>query len=196
MAILFAPTDNYRTTETLRLRHALTLQGGGQAGSTLTFPNGSAGVILEERRDSTGAWEFFAESSVFRDLGGVTAEAFAPTLPPPPSPLADDEAPAETASRIMLHCRARIVNCYVKGFRHDGIHINTSHSGDANANNCVVEHCFVQVNGRHGLFGSGGNPNAGVATGVMSLSNVRWGIFDNRFSATQTSDVFSRRTAT
>jgi hypothetical protein len=83
-----------------------------------------------------------------------------------------------------MHCRARIDNCSVTGFRHDGIHINTSHGLGSSANCWQVQNCFLGRNGRHGMFVSGGEANAGVGIGVQAQTNVRWGIYDNSYLGT------------
>jgi hypothetical protein len=184
-AILSVPTGTYRLTEPLRLSHPLTLIGAGESGCELTFPAGSAGVIVDRRLadpgSPTGPWRAFATNTVISGFSITTPERFPPTGSGPVDPLGDDAHPEETASGVVLHCRARVVGCSVLGFRDDGIHINTAHGLGTNANNWYVEHCFTLQNGRHGMFVAGGDSNAGVAIGVMCQGNFRWGFFDRSF---------------
>jgi Pectate lyase superfamily protein len=206
-AILYVPTGQYRMRSSLRLHQAVTIQGTGPRGSRLVFDPGlegsgsrsaaTAGVIFDMRLrdpdDHSLGYAALAQASVIRDLSVEAIERFHPPVRsstgewvfrgPPGWEEMDDDEPFHdgTFSGIVLYTRAQVENCSILGFRHDGIHINTSAGFGRNANGWRVQNCFTQSNGRHGMYVSGGDANAGLALSVHALSNVRWGIYDRSF---------------
>jgi hypothetical protein len=189
-AILFIPSGTYRLIGTLNIARNMVLQGTGQSSSRLVFvkdPNlpanaSSPGIaVIREKhadgRTTLGDW------TIIRELSVRTPNSFSPNANLPSAPIDDDDTLDDgTNSGIVLYTKATVENCEVGGFEHDGIHINTSAPGSArNANNWHIRNCFVHVNGRHGLFVSGGDANAGCAINLLCQENCRWGIFDRSF---------------
>ncbi len=188
-AILFIPSGKYRLTQTLVVTRSMILQGAGMLSSRLEFVKDPglpantplAGIVVQKGQRPDGT-ETFPDWTIIRQLAVQTPNSFFPPDHLPSAPVDDDDRLLSgTSSGIVLYARATIEECYVGGFEQDGIHINTSGGLGRNANIWQIQHCFIQMNGRHGLFVTGSDSNAGCAIGLFAQSNCRWGIYDQAF---------------
>ena len=152
-----------------------------------------AGIVVEMEytnpdKGAAGGYRALAGGAVIRDLRVSTDTGFSPRNGPP-TPVEDDDFfdsgtnsdILRTSSGIVLFAQARIDNCYVNGFEHDGIHINSSVGRGTGPDSWHIENCVVQQNGRHGLFVTGGDSNVGCAINLTCNSNYKWGVYDHSF---------------
>ena len=180
---MLIPSGQYRLSSSLVIDRELVVQGeGGLRNSVLVFDAGSPGIIVDMQSGDGGSPAALASGTVIRDLGVKTTT----TYPPPggrPEPAVDDDdvLAGGTSSGIVLYAQARVENCTAVGFLHDGIHVNTSAGKGRNANSWQVDNCLAELNGRHGLFVSGGDANAGSALNVRCTANCGWGFYDRSF---------------
>ena len=184
-AILFIPSRKYRLSQPLEITRSIILQGSGQASSVLEFVSPSdtplAGIIVQPKTHPDGR-KTIPHRAIIRDLKIQTPKSLYPPDHLPATPVADDDVLLDgTYSGIVLYYKASVENCYVGGFEHDGIHINTSAGLGRNANSWLICDCFVEMNGRHGLFVSGGDANAGCALNLVCQENCHWGVYDKSF---------------
>ncbi|MFE2274270.1 hypothetical protein ACFXB4_34230 [Streptomyces lavendulae] len=74
-----------------------------------------------------------------------------------------------------------LVDVGVTDFGGDGVHIRAGKGyGKSNANQWYVERLFVEDNHR-GFYVSGGDSNAGLAIGIVAISNRDFGIYNSAF---------------
>lgn len=180
-AILFVPSGKYRMSQTLKITRSIVLHGAGMHSSILEFVSPTntplAGIIVDKGGHPSGL-ETLPLRAIIRGLGIQTPKSFTPDHPPS-TPVDDDATLLNgTSSGVVLYQLASVEKCYVGGFEHDGIHINTSNGSGRNADTWQVRDCFVQMNGRHGLFVTGHDSNGGCALNLYSQTNCRWGFFD------------------
>lgn len=173
-AILFVPPGHYRLTKTLVLERSIMLQGGGKAISCnlhFDLPKDDSpfsGIIVK------------GQASTIRDLAVITSHNYGRGLG---SSVSDDDTfdgekqDQLSCGIIVRNALVTIENCYVSGFDHDGIHINSADGGIYNA--WKVLNCWLGGNGRHGLFLAGNDANAGMASGTTAMANLRYGYYDN-----------------
>ena len=138
-----------------------------------------AGIVFEMGKllDGTTADAGF---SVIRDLSILgKGGAAAPSNLPPPDDSQTDFPDGTSRSGIELHAQALIENCFIAGFQHDGIHINTSVRGNADV--WQVRNCLIESNHRHGMFVTGGDSGVGCAIGVNCGNNDKFGVYDQAF---------------
>jgi Pectate lyase superfamily protein len=173
-AILFVPPGLYLLSQELRIERSIILQGAGRLSSALHFPlrgaMPSSGIVVDQGPKGAGD-QTFPDATVIRDLRILRLNAT-------PRSIGDDDPLLQgTSSGIVLRRKATIDNCLISGFEDDGIHINTSVGGGANANFWQITNCFSIGNGRHGLFVSGGDAK-GCAINLFCQNNRAWAIYD------------------
>lgn len=86
-----------------------------------------------------------------------------------------------TAHGVDMKARIVMRDCYVTGFRGNGINIVASSASNQNANGWRLDNVTCTNNNGHGVYAQGSDANAGVATLVDCTSNGGWGIWDSSF---------------
>ncbi len=170
---LHVPTGFYHCGTQLELKEgAFTIVG--RRASRIRFPADSNGVIIHFQYTIGETTEAAGDSgahSMLRDLsimgsGGTNADKHG------------------------VRCRAitLLENVGISEFPGDGLHIVADvqevYEGTAirgNANQWSCRNVSVVSNGRHGVYLSGGDSNAGCAIQINAVSNGRWGVFDDSF---------------
>jgi len=187
--VLFIPTGEYKLTQTLVVKTGTIMQGCGSGASALRFdgpdPSGHttiAGIAID-----------FNHSSI-RDLSVATDKPhgydpnIANALTPPEPEIAEDERnfpDGISHSGIVIRAaQVSVENCFVNGFEHDGIHINSAIS-KIEPHGWQVRNCLIQENGRHGLFASGAI-GGGCAMRVECATNRKYGFYDQSQSTGNT----------
>lgn len=164
----------YTFESTVDIDREIVLEGAGGPGwfspSVMLFAAGIDGIVVHSPGTSPanpdplrrGSWSVIRNLSV-QSQGGAGA------------------TPA--VHGIILKGRAAIEDVYVKGFSGNGIRIEASVADmpPTNANNWRIDTVRIDNCGSHGLYVSGSDTNAGVATALDSSSNGGWGIFDSSF---------------
>jgi len=181
--VLF-PGAQYYFSDTIKVKVTARLTGmgvGHEGGwpTTLRFAADKAGIIVDEaytdgnvQRSPAGTAGNGTIIEGFNLVGGGTISGT----------LANDLL----YSGIRLRTRAIVRDCRVVVFRGAGICISAA-VGDGsdpfhgNCNNWRVDNVRLQANKCGGLFVSGGDANAGVATLVDATGNGRFGIYDGAF---------------
>lgn len=100
-------------------------------------------------------------------------------------------APGPRAHGIVMHNRAVLRDMYVDGFTGDGVHIVADVHGiedddgsvihPSNASAWQISNSTVANCGRHGLYVSGPDANAGCAIALDLRNNQGWGVQDRSF---------------
>lgn len=139
-------------------------QSGGDYGTTIKFPADCSGFIF--KKANTGPNENGSDSSIIERMfiqgGGI-------------------DAGARTKHGIDMQARIQVKNVTCNGFSGNGINIVAAASVRKNANLWVLDTVKLRGNGMHGLYVSGADANAGIATMVDASNNNRSGIYDDSF---------------
>jgi hypothetical protein len=101
------------------------------------------------------------------------------------------DAAGPLAHGVVMHNRAVLKDVYVEGFSGDGLHIVAAVDGLVDDDGSVVHpsnasvwqatNCTLSGCGRHGLYVSGPDANAGCAIALDLRNNGGWGVLDESF---------------
>lgn len=175
---LFIPAGHYYLgTTTLDITHTMIIEGenGADAGgaSTVLRWAGSTGIRVQTH-NTTGASGTQA-SAAFRGDGSIIRNLF----------LKGDYTTTEAEYHgIHLRGKATIRDCYIHGFRGDGIFANvTAGSGGATEGNvnCFEFSRLIIQGCRNGVYLIGADVNAGSGNFLDVMDNRSRGIDDNSF---------------
>jgi hypothetical protein len=170
------PNADYYVGQTIELKKSVRLFGWGSglpsdSFASLTFPTDTLGIVVNRYNTLNSAIE-----------GTPTTAADATTIEG--LHIKSTRGTDRTAHAIWLRARALIKNVRITGFSGNGLNIVATSGGtdttEGNANNWRADSARI-VGCHHGVYVDGADVNVGVATGVDSTGNARWGIWDSSF---------------
>ena len=183
---VYFPGNQYYFSDTIQLKRTMRLKGMGVGQPSgeptwLRFPVDKAGIVVNESYTNGDVQQSptttTAAGSIIEGFllqgGGLGARSGVDT--------AD-----LLYSGIRLRARATIRDCVIRNFRGAGICISAA-VGDGtnafhgNANNWKVDNCRLEGNKTYGLYVSGGDANAGVASSIDASFNGKFGFYDGAF---------------
>jgi len=176
---VYFPPGTYKVNTTIQLKKAVRLYGDGSGlpysnAPILKFPAGTTGIIVHRYNTIgitvEGSPTTAGDGSIIEGLNimGTTGTA-----------------DSYGGHGIYLRARAKIADCYLQGFKGNGIHIvaNAGAGGisEGNANNFYISGGASYLHGGHGLYVDGADANAGTVISFDCSSNTGWGIYDSSF---------------
>lgn len=171
---LLADVGVYYCSDTLHLKHAHSLRGGGThigdyKSSIIRWPQDKTGIVVHTfNTDSTGTVAN-GSSADGSEWDGIGLAGGGGTL----------------GVGVWLRGRAILRNCNIRGFALHGVFIHAFCGGggllEGNANNWFMDNVRSQNNGGHGIYVIGTCANAGVAINCHGDYNGGWGIYDSSF---------------
>lgn len=182
---LFVPTgDYYLGTTTLDITHTLIIEGESSNngyGSRLTWADNTTGIRLQAHNTNGASGEdgspfhYSGAGTIIRNLGLVGGVYGSETG------LSGSEAEYHG---IHLRTSGSVQDCYINGFRGDGIHCLASAGGggadEGNANNAYITRVRV-TNVRNGIFVDGADANAWLVQALNATYCRQWAVYDSSF---------------
>lgn len=173
---LLVPPGRYRLAQTLVLTRAVRLVGAGTGpeSDVIVAPDaGIIGIIVAAADPATGGPNGRRGQGAIIERLRIEASG-APHL-------ARGARTTSAAHGVWLRTRATLRHCAIVGFAGDGIHIETTGTGNGAAESTpadgwTVEQCRVASCGGHGLAVRGAS--AGLCAALEATDNGGWGIHD------------------
>lgn len=188
------PQGNFWSSGTWNVNRPLFLKGQGRVNTLCTFKDGGGGSIGGIRFNCTddipGApIAYDASHSRLQGMGVFGNANYSFLTPHDPlmaeyDPLITEGSTFKSFDGVGISIIAHGVvvdDVFVAGFEKDGICVAST--GSKNSNGWTVRDYFSTSNGRHSLFVTGDNGNAGSARGCDLNAGQGWGIYDRSFLA-------------
>jgi hypothetical protein len=192
------PTGQYRSSQTLNINRPIVWEGEGKSSTIIFFQNAFPGpgtpidgFKLQKQQDIPGAPSSYDASFARVRHLSIIGDGHEYTFFAPPDPLLsefDPLTPGQSSTGhpyfpgcgVLILAHAGIVeDCNIAGFFLDAVHVEAAET--PNANGWAAKDIFVTSCGRHGLFATGDNGNAGRGVGLDVNACAGWGVYDRSF---------------